>query len=378
VTVAGALPQAAPVRVDLTVRRGDFELAVADTFAPGEVVAVLGPNGSGKSTLLRALAGLTPVTTGRISVGPAVVDDASAGRFVAPEERRVGVVFQDYRLFDHLSAVDNVAFGPRARGRSRREARSMAAGLLTRLGLADRARARPPQLSGGQAQRVALARALATEPDLLLLDEPLAALDAQTKLDVRAILRRHLSEFAGPAVLVTHDPLDALLLADRLLVLEDGRVRQSAAPGEVAARPATDYVARLIGTNLIRGVARDGRLRADTGAEVTIADRRLAGPALAVLRPSAITVHTRQPEPSSARNRWRGHIDRISLLGDRVRLDVHGELTLIVDITPVALRELGLSEGAEVWLSAKATEIDGYAAEQPRCHGRSDMASSAR
>src|SRR4051794_16365182 len=158
------------------------------------------------------------------------MDDPAAGTFVVPERRGVGYVFQDYLLFPHLTALENVAFGLRARGVHRREARAAAARWLERLGVGEYAGARPRALSGGQAQRVALARALATEPRLLLLDEPLAALDAATRVEVRAELRRHLATFGGARLLVTHDPVEAMVLADRLVVLEDGRIVQSGRP----------------------------------------------------------------------------------------------------------------------------------------------------
>ena len=201
----------------LVVDREAFRLDIALRAAPGEVVALLGPNGAGKTTALRALAGLAPLTAGHLRL------DGADLRRTPPESRPVGVVFQDYLLFPHLTALDNVAFGPRCRGAGKAEARAQAAEWLDRMGLAGHAGARPRRLSGGQAQRVAVARALATHPRLLLLDEPLAALDARTRLEVRAQLRRHLAAFEAVAVLVTHDPLDAMVLADRLVVVEGGR-----------------------------------------------------------------------------------------------------------------------------------------------------------
>lgn len=216
----------AELDVDAEVVRGPFTLRLALRAGPGGVVGILGPNGSGKSTLLAAVAGLVPVTAGRIRLGGQVLDDAVEGSFVEASRRPVGFVFQDYRLFPHLDVRDNVAFSPRARGQSRRASRESATSWLSRLGIADLAARRPQDLSGGQAQRVALARALAGDPALLLLDEPLAALDASTRMDVQGELRRHLDAFDGPCLLVTHDPLEALVLADRLLVLEEGRVVQ--------------------------------------------------------------------------------------------------------------------------------------------------------
>ena len=233
--------------VDGTVTRGTFQLDASFTVAPGQVLGVLGPNGAGKTTLLRALAGLQALTTGSIRLGDLVLDDVDTATFLAAEQRPVGLVFQDYRLFPHLDVRDNVAFAARAQGVRRRPARERAQGWLERLDLTALADRRPHQISGGQAQRVALARALAADPGLLLLDEPLSALDARTRLEVRSQLRSHIGEFTGPVVIITHDPLEAMIMTDHLLVVEDGRVVQSGTPAQIAQRPATQYVATLVG-----------------------------------------------------------------------------------------------------------------------------------
>jgi molybdate transport system ATP-binding protein len=243
---AAVAHSAAGLDAHILVHRGTFRLDLRLAVAPGEVVALLGPNGAGKTTALRVLAGLLPLTSGHVDLDGQALDDA-AGQFVPPERRSVGVVFQDYLLFPHLSALENVAFGPRSRGASRDRSREIAGQWLARVGLADQARSRPRQLSGGQAQRVALARALATDPALLLLDEPLAALDARTRLETRAQLYRHLAEHPGPTLVITHDPLDALVLADRLVIIEDGAVIQEGDAATVTADPRTEYVALLAG-----------------------------------------------------------------------------------------------------------------------------------
>lgn len=242
----------------VVVERAAFRLDVALRVPAGSTTAVVGPNGAGKSTLLRALAGLAPLTAGRVALDGRELERAggtggSADLRVPAEGRGIGVVFQDHLLFPHLSALANVAFGPRAHGVARAVAEERARALLDRLGIAHLADRRPARLSGGQSQRVALARALVLEPALLLLDEPMAALDAGTRLDVRDLLADELRRFGGAAVLVTHDPVDALALADRIHVLEDGRQVQEGAPQEVAARPATAYVARLVGMNRLTG-----------------------------------------------------------------------------------------------------------------------------
>ncbi len=336
-----------------------FTLDVDVAVDPGEVVAVLGPNGAGKSTLLRVVCGLTPLSLGSLSLGGVLVDDPSRGVLVPSSERGVGVVFQEYRLFPHLSVLDNVAFGPRSAGRSRSRSRADAGAWIERLRLAELAARRPHELSGGQSQRVALARALACDPTALLLDEPTAALDAGTRLDVRAELRAHLRQFAGPTLLVTHDPLDALVLADRIVVLEHGSVTQEGRAMEIARRPATPYVAKLLGLNLIRGRAHDGDVAVEGGGTLHVADRSLAGDVLVAVRPNAISVHATQPE-GSARNVWRGVVDSAEPLGDRIRLTVTGAPTVLVDITAGAVSELHVEPGDRVWLSAKATELEVY------------------
>ncbi|KDA44503.1 MULTISPECIES: ATP-binding cassette domain-containing protein [unclassified Frankia] len=209
----------------MTVRRGQFVLDVEVSVARGETVAVLGRSGAGKSTLLRALAGLLPLDEGRITLAGEVLDDPAEHRFVPSEQRPVGMVFQDYLLFPHLRARDNIAFGLRARlGQGRRHARASADTWLERFGIGHLGDRRPDALSGGQGQRVALARALASGPGLLLLDEPLAALDTATRREVRSFLHNVLPTLAAPVLIVTHDPTDAEVLADRILALDAGRV----------------------------------------------------------------------------------------------------------------------------------------------------------
>ncbi|MEW2257333.1 ABC transporter ATP-binding protein [Streptomyces sp. NPDC047869] len=339
----------------LVVDRADFRLDVALTAAPGDVIALLGPNGAGKTTALRALAGLLPLTGGHLRL------DGTSLERTPPESRPVGVVFQDYLLFPHLSALDNVAFGPRCHGAGKAEARAQAATWLDRMGLTGHAGAKPRRLSGGQAQRVALARALATRPRLLLLDEPLAALDARTRLEVRAQLRRHLAEFEAVAVLVTHDPLDAMVLADRLVVVEHGHVVQQGTPAEIARRPRTDYIARLVGLNLYRGQAAGHTVRLDAGPSVTTTED-LSGPVFVAFPPAAVTLFRDRPTGASARNLWACEVAGLETHGDQIRADLTGELPLVADLTTVAAAELDLHPGASVWATVKAAQTHAYPA----------------
>ena len=348
------------------VARGSFALDASFEVDDGETVALLGPNGAGKSTLLRVLAGLLAVDSGRVSIAAVdgretVWDDPAAGLFVGPERRRVGVVFQDYALFANLSALENAAFGLRARGMKARAARAVAADVLNRVGLAEHSDSRPGQLSGGQAQRVALARALAVEPRLLLLDEPLAALDAQTRAGVRSELRRQLAGFPGMKLVVTHDPVDAYALADRVVILEDGRVAQSGTLDEVTMHPRSRYVADLVGLNLLTGDLRDGVLHLANGAQVVTADRTRSGPTFVAITPQSVSLHRLQPE-GSARNVWSGTVADLDRRADRVRVRVDGPVALVAEITPAALAALSLAPGERVWVSVKATEVTGYPA----------------
>jgi molybdate transport system ATP-binding protein len=338
---------------------GGLELDVELTVRPGELLAILGPNGAGKSTVLRAIAGLLPIDAGRIAVDDVVLDDPGRDVFVSPDRRPIGMVFQDYLLFSHLTALENVAFGLRARGTSRAAARARAGEWLERVGLSSHAGHKPRQLSGGQAQRVALARALATEPRVLLFDEPLGALDVGTRSGTRRDLRRHLETFDGMRILVTHDPVDVYALADRVAILDAGKVVQIGSIAEVTAHPRSRYVAELVGTNLVVGNIVDGVLLSATGAHVVIADA-LPGPAFAVIRPQAISLQRGPTVDTSARNVWAGTVGDIDRLGDRVRVGIDGRLPITAEITASALESLDLHPGDEVFASAKATDIESY------------------
>jgi len=329
---------------------GEFDLDAQIEASPGETVALLGPNGAGKSTVLRAIAGLQPIDDGCIRIDSTPVDEPASRTFIPPEHRRVGMVFQDYLLFPHLSVGQNIAFGRKGLFKD-----NDASNWIDALDLRDLLKRKPHELSGGQAQRVALARALATNPRVLLLDEPLAALDAATKQSVRGQLRRFLQRFEHGTILVTHDPLDALVLADRIVVLEAGRATQEGPTTEVASQPRTDYLAALLGVTLLRGVATDGVIECATGGSL-IASTSLTGDVVVVLRPQAISLHTNKPE-GSARNVWHTMVTSVEVHHDQVRVALAGPPPLVAAVTPAAVAELGIAPGQRMWASLKATDI---------------------
>lgn len=356
----GAAGRTSGLSARIRVERSRFVLDVGLEVSAGRVLALLGPNGAGKSTVLRVLAGLEPVTAGYVELDGCRLDDPAVGLFVPAEARRVGMVFQDYLLFPHLDLRANVAFGLRARAVPRRAADEAATRWLHRVGLSSLADVRPSKISGGQAQRVALARALAPEPSMLLLDEPLAALDAATRAQVRSDLRRHLASYPGCTVLVTHDALDAMVLADHLVVLEDGHVVQQGAPADVARAPRTQYVARLVGLNLYRGQSTGTAVQVDGGGVLSTSEEE-TGPVFLAFRPSAVALHPHRPE-GSPRNAWQGRVTGMEQHGDTVRVRVEASPPVLADITTAALAELGLEVGDSVWAAVKATEVRSYPA----------------
>ncbi|MDQ1527258.1 MAG: molybdate transport system ATP-binding protein [Microbacteriaceae bacterium] len=322
------------LQAQIVVEREAFALRVELEVAAGSTLALLGPNGAGKSTVLRALAGLVRLSRGRISIAGTVLDDADRSSFLPPELRRVGLVPQDYLLFPHLTVVENVAFGLRATGTGREAARARAIDWLDRIGLTAAADAKPAELSGGQAQRVALARALVLEPQMLLLDEPLAALDAEIRSQLRSDLAAHLRDFDGCAIVVTHDPLDALVLGDQLVVLENGRAVQRGTPAEVAGTPRTGYVAQLMGLNLVAG--------------------RIFSPT---------TVRVTKPRPESgaaAASSWRGTVVSIEQQLAQVRIVVRTEpdgQNVMADITAATMAAAPVTAGDTVWISVDDADI---------------------
>jgi molybdate transport system ATP-binding protein len=327
------------VTVSLRAYTLELSLEVSSTLA------VVGPSGAGKSTLLKAIAGLVRPRSGRITIGARTLFDGEQGIELPPERRQVGLVFQEYALFPHMSVRQNIEY---ARERAADE-------LLERFRIGHLAAAKPRELSGGERQRVALARALARNPDVLLLDEPLSSLDAHTKATVRAELHELVGALDIPVLLVTHDFDDAAALGDHISVVVDGKMRQSGTPNELVSQPADSFVASFTGANVLHGHVLESangstRIRLADGATIATADEARGEVAVAVY-PWEITL-ARMPPQDSALNVVAGPIRTISELGNRVRVTV-GPIS--AEITSESLARLGLRPGEVVHASFKAT-----------------------
>lgn len=350
----------ADLQVSLTVaNRGvDLEFDVA----AGEVLAVLGPNGAGKSTTAAVLAGLLRADRAVVRVGERILTDTARGVAVAVHDRRVGLLHQDPLLFPHMSVLGNVAFAGRRSAEPRRHARQW----LERLGVDELTERRPGTLSGGQAQRVALARALAAEPEVLVLDEPLAGLDVAAATAMRGVLRDVLTDGARPVVLITHDLLDVLALADRVMVIEAGQIAEIGPVADVLAAPRSPFGARISGVNLVRGVlSGPGSLIASSAGQtwhgVPAEALTPGGRAVAVFRPGSVAVYRDRPQ-GSPRNAVQVSIAGLEVSGGVVRVRAgeqpDGAPGLAADVTPDALAELGLVVGDTVWFSVKTQAVD--------------------
>jgi len=382
-TAANALLEA-----DLQLSRGPFTLDLRLTLAPGEVLALLGPNGSGKSTVLELLAGLATPASGTVTLDGASLTEP--GRVRPPETRAIGLLGQEPLLFPHLSARNNIAFALRV-GEARLnavQARTQADRWLDRVGLTGLGRSLPGALSGGQQQRVALARALAASPRVLLLDEPMAALDAETAPLMRQLIREQLATTGTSAIIVTHDIVDAVVLADRVAVLHNGALIDEGTTAAVLAAPRNPFVAALAGVNLVVGSVQNGAVAAPDGrifnvrpadaaalshtfanspAAASSATQATALPegeqtasAAAVFRPASVVVQTEQPRHASPRNVWSARVTAIEPGSGGVRLRTSGDPEVIAELTPAAVADLGLQLGSTVWLSVKATEVSAY------------------
>jgi len=346
------------LRVEARTTLGRFSLDAAVEAPPGGCLAIAGPSGSGKSTLLRIAAGLIRPDHGRVTRGEEVWLDTDIGRNLAPELRGCGYVFQDYALFGHMQVWQNVAYG--LRGLSRGERRRRADELLERFGIAALATARPRTLSGGERQRVALARALAVAPRALLLDEPLSALDARTRASASRELAAVLREAAVPALLVTHDFTEAAVLGDRVAVIDDGRIVQEGTPGELAAAPASAFVADFTGAVVLTGVAHEGAggltvVELDGGGVATSTDRR-SGPVALSVHPWEIELEPAAAQhEGSAQNRLQAEVVTVTTIGNRVRVGLSAPQPLVAEITGAAVGGLHLEPGVRVTATWKAT-----------------------
>jgi molybdate transport system ATP-binding protein len=343
-------------RIALT--RGALEVDVALRADRGEVIGILGPNGGGKTSTVLALAGVLPLAGGHVVVDGTTWEGAGSRRRL-PEQRNVGLMLADALLFPHLRAVDNVAYGLRSRGVRAGAARARARAELERVGLADHASARSTELSSGQAARVALARALATDPALLILDEPLSALDPHTRPRTRSDLARRLHDYDGVTVLVTHDPLDALTLADRLVFIEGGAVTQVGTPAEVLREPRTPYVATVVGLNLYAAQSDSRGTLTLAGDATLVTSDPTPGEVWATISPHAVVLHRDHPE-GSARNAWPLRVTDVTLQGQSARVSLTGALDLIAEVTLASVAALGIHVGTDLWASVKATEVVTY------------------
>jgi molybdate transport system ATP-binding protein len=336
------------------VRLGRFRLDADLEAAAGEVLAVVGPNGSGKTTTLAVVAGLQGLDTGRLELDATVLDEPAADHWVPPHARRIGYVFQHHELFPHLTALDNVAYGLRRQGVDRRTARERAREWLDRLDVGQLASARPRTLSGGQAQRVALARALAPGPRAVLLDEPMSALDAEGRTSVRGLLRRLVRDYDGVTLLVTHDVLEVFGLADRVAVLDAGRVAQLAAPQELRRHPRTRHAAAMTGRNLLPGLARDHHVDLGHGITVTTTGPH-QGPVDLVFPPRSVRlVAHHHDRPAGA---WESTLTGVEAVGDHARALLGPPLRLTARIR---LDDLAadLAPDAPVWAWLDPHEVD--------------------
>ncbi|MEV7395600.1 ATP-binding cassette domain-containing protein [Aeromicrobium sp. NPDC092404] len=337
----------------------DRAVEVSLEVAPGEVVAILGPNGAGKSTVLAAIAGVLRPDSGRATLDDEVLFDTTAGTWQPPHARGTALLAQDPLLFPHLTVVDNVAFGPRSAGRTRSQSRAAASRWLQAVDAAGLGARRPAELSGGQAQRIAVARALAAEPRLLLLDEPMAALDITVVPALRQLLKGVLA--GRSAIIVTHDVLDALLLADRVLVMEGGRIVEEGATRDVLERPRSTFGAGIAGLNLMRGRSAAGTVHTPGGSLVAgLSDVPLSdgSDAVAVFNPSAVGVYAERPA-GSPRNVFAATIRELEPRGAQVRVRTD---ELSADVTLPVVAELGLAPGRDVFLVVKASEVSIYPA----------------
>lgn len=350
------------ISLDMRKQLRDFRLDVAFELDSGRCLALVGPTGCGKTTTLRIIAGLETPDEGRVLLDGKPLVDAAAGVSLPPQKRHVGMVFQQYALLPHFTVLGNVMYGARARGMSKPEARAMALEALRTVQLETLADVRPAALSGGQQQRVALARALAAGAKVLLMDEPMSALDATTRRDVRTQLRQLIRDLGIQTIIVTHDAVDALTLGDCICVMQQGRVVQIGDRRELLASPRNTFVAEFLGINLLSGEAfpgPDGMCRIRCQDVDLYSFDQVTGPAMLVCYPWDISLSLEAPE-GSALNVVKGRVTAISHLGGRTRVTIENGISLAVEITHTSDERLDLSLGREVFTAFKASSTRVY------------------
>jgi molybdate transport system ATP-binding protein len=349
--VAGAMSDQLTPILDcrVVVERGAFKLDVEVSVEQAEIVALVGPNGAGKTTLLEAILGWLPLTDGQILLDGRALEAPGENKSVRTHEREIGMVFQDGLLFPHLNVMRNIEFGT---GKSLENVNR----LLTALEISELVDRYPKELSTGQRQRVALARTLATAPKMVLLDEPLGALDVTGRAVARKLIGNVLRTTGAGAFVVTHDPADAFALADRILVLENGRVTQYGSPDQIRTRPATKWVAELVGWNFFEANGTGSLARLSNGTEIATAHSGLDGPVVVTINPTAVALYREQPA-GSPRNSWHCRVESIEFVADVARVSLVGPFDLSADVTRAAVAELGIDTGSAVWASLKATEV---------------------
>ncbi len=331
------------------LNRDSLTLDVELQLQHGEVIAVLGPNGAGKTSLLHALLGWLELESGWIMVDGEVIDSPDTDSYVPPQHRPFGMVFQDGLLFPHMSVEKNILFGAGKDFNLKPLAESLQANeLLAKF---------PSELSAGERQRAAIARSLAARPKVLFLDEPFSALDIQGKRRGRSLLKEALAIGVSGCLIVTHDLVDAFTLADRVMIIEGGKLTQFDVPDRIRSRPGSEWIADLVGWNYYEGIGEGSVVTLPHGTTIFTAQDDLDGPTSISINPASVSIFKSQPS-GSPRNSWLSSIKNIEILDGRARVSLVGEIDICADITTAAANELRQSISSEVWVSVKATEVD--------------------
>ena len=331
------------------LNRDSLTIDVELQLQHGEVIAVLGPNGAGKTSLLHALLGWLELESGWIMVDGEVIDSPDTDSYVPPQHRPFGMVFQDGLLFPHMSVEKNILFGAGKDFNLKPLAESLQANeLLAKF---------PSELSAGERQRAAIARSLAARPKVLFLDEPFSALDIQGKRRGRSLLKEALAIEVSGCLMVTHDLVDAFTLADRVMIIEGGKLTQFDVPDRIRSRPGSEWIADLVGWNYYEGIGEGSVVTLPHGTTIFTAQDDLDGPTSISINPASVSIFRSQPS-GSPRNSWLSSIQSIEILGGRARVSLVGEIDICADITITAANELRQLISSEVWVSVKATEVD--------------------